>query len=90
MHVNTQRLKILITNVVEMLSLKVSFCYRELVPSEINSEIQIPEITERQVWNSLKALKKTGTEPDLIPYWVWRDHTEIFTPLITKIWNTQS
>lgn len=26
----------------------------------------------------------------MISYWVWRDHAEIFTPLITKLWNTQS
>ena len=49
MHVNTQRLKILINNVVDMLSLKFSFCHREPVPSKINSEIQIPEITEAGV-----------------------------------------
>ena len=49
MLVNTQRLKILINNVVDMLSLKLSFCHREPVPSEINSEIQIPEITEAGV-----------------------------------------
>ena len=49
MRVNTQRLKILINNVVDMLSWKFSFCYREPVPSEINSEIQIPEITEADV-----------------------------------------
>lgn len=87
MHVNTQRLKILINNVVDMLSLKFSFCFIEPVLSVINSEIQIPEITERQVWISLKALKKTATGPDTIPYWVWRNHAETFTPPITKIWN---
>lgn len=43
--------------------------------------------SQKQVWNSLKALKKTATGPDLIPYWVWRDHVEIFTPLIAKIWK---
>ena len=31
--------------------------------------------------------RKTATGPDLIPFWVWRDHAEIFTPLICKIWN---
>ena len=43
--------------------------------------------SQKQVWNSLKALKKAATGPDMIPYWVWRDHAEIFTPLITKIWK---
>ena len=47
----------------------------------------IPVISERQVWNSLSALKRTATGPDQIPYWVWKEHAEIFTPIITKIWN---
>ena len=25
--------------------------------------------------------------PDLIPFWIWRDHAEIFTSVIHKIWN---
>ena len=45
------------------------------------------EISEREVWNCLQHLKKTASGPDLIPVWVWRDHAEIFTPLICKIWN---
>ena len=49
--------------------------------------MEIPVISERQVWNLLSALKRTATGPDQIPYWVWKEHTEIFTPLITKIWN---
>ena len=35
----------------------------------------------------LKHLKKTAMGPDLIPFWVWRDHAEIFTSVIHKIWN---
>ena len=45
------------------------------------------KVSERQVWTCLQHLKKTTTGPDLIPVWVWRDHAEIFTPLICKIWN---
>ena len=35
----------------------------------------------------MRHLKKTATGPDLIPFWVWRDQAEIFTPIIFKIWN---
>ena len=35
----------------------------------------------------MQHLKKTATGPDLIPFWVWRDHAEMFAPLICKIWN---
>ena len=45
------------------------------------------KVSERQVWTCLQHLKKTTTGPDHIPVWVWRDHAEIFTPLICKIWN---
>ena len=57
------------------------------LPSQVNDEIHAPEISERHVWNCLKHLKKTATGTDLIPFWVWRDHAEIFTPIISKIWN---
>ena len=46
-----------------------------------------PTPSEQQVWNLLIPLKRTATGPDQIPYWVWTEHAEIFTPLITKIWN---
>ena len=39
------------------------------------------------LWNCLQHLKKTATRPDLIPFWVWRDHAEIFTRLMCGIWN---
>ena len=40
-----------------------------------------------QVWNTLRKIKKTATGPDCIPYWIWRDDTDIFTEVITKVWN---
>ena len=61
--------------------------YIEPTPVTISSEGAIPVISERQVWNLLSTLKRTATGPDQIPYWVWKEHAEIFTPLITKIWN---
>ena len=48
---------------------------------------EAPQISERQVWESLKHLKKAATGPDNIPFWVWRDNADIFTPVIYKIWN---
>ena len=61
--------------------------YKQPTPAQVESAVRVPEISERQVWNCLQHLKKTATGPDLIPFWVWRDHAEIFTPLICKIWN---
>ena len=49
--------------------------------------VQVPEISGRQVWNYLQHLEETATGPYLILFWVWRDHAEIFTSLIRKIWN---
>lgn len=39
------------------------------------------------MWNCLRQLKKTATAPDDILFWVWKDHAEIFTPIICMIWN---
>ena len=54
---------------------------------EIGPEVEAPEISERYVWNTLSSLKKTATGPDQIAYWVWKDQAEIFTPIITRLWN---
>ena len=54
---------------------------------EIRENCEVPEISERQVWNVLRGLKKTATGPDQIPYWVWKDQAEIFTPIVTSLWN---
>ena len=37
----------------------------------IAPDVEIPQITERQVWNILAKLKRTATGPDEIPYWFW-------------------
>ena len=61
--------------------------YKEPTPAEDCEEIQAPEISERHVWMCLQYLKKTATGPDMIPYWIWKNHAEIFAPIIHKIWN---
>ena len=61
--------------------------YKQPTPAQVQSGVQVPEISEREVWYCLQHLKKTATGPDLITFWVWRDHAEIFAPLICKIWN---
>ena len=33
------------------------------------------------------ALKRTAVGPDNIPFWIWKDLADIFTPVITKVWN---
>ncbi|XP_015763833.1 PREDICTED: uncharacterized protein LOC107342835 [Acropora digitifera] len=61
--------------------------YVEPALVEIGNEVVAPEISERYVWKTLSSLKKTATGPDQIPYWVWKDQAEIFTPIITRLWN---
>ena len=61
--------------------------YVEPVPLIVNANVNIPEVTEMQVWNTLRKIKRTATGPDGIPCWIWRDHAEIFTEVITKVWN---
>ena len=55
--------------------------YKEPTPAEVCEEIQAPEISERHVWMCLQYLKKTATGPDMIPYWIWKIHAEIFAPI---------
>jgi hypothetical protein len=49
--------------------------------------VEIPKISERYVRDILSKLKRTATGPDMLPFWVWKDHSEILTPVITHIWN---
>ena len=51
--------------------------YVEPALLEIGPEVEVPEISERYVWNTLSSLKKTATGPDQIPYWVWKDQAKI-------------
>ena len=51
--------------------------YKQPTPAQFESGVQVPEISERQVWNCLQHLKKAATGPDLIPFWVWRDRAEL-------------
>ena len=40
----------------------------------IGQGVEIPKISENYVWNILSKIKKTATGPDMLPFWVWRDH----------------
>ena len=53
----------------------------------VRSEIEVPDIPERPFWKSLSNIKRTATGPDGIPFWVWKEHAEILTPIISHIWN---
>ena len=61
--------------------------YTKPVPAIVDKSLEAPQISERHVWNCLQHLKKTAMGPDLIPFWIWTDHAEIFTSVIHKIWN---
>ena len=56
-------------------------------PILIPADAKVPCGSEMQVWKSLLSIKNTTTGPDQIPFWVWKDHAEILTPVATKIWN---
>ena len=53
----------------------------------VGSEIEVPEIPGRLVWKSLSNITRTATGPDGIPFWVWKEHAEILTPILSHIWN---
>ena len=53
----------------------------------VGSEIEVPEIPESLVWESLSNIKRTATGPDGIPFWVWKEHAKILTPILSHIWN---
>ena len=56
----------------------------------VGSEIEVPEIPERLVWKSISNITRTATGPDGpdgIPFWVWKEHAEILTPILSNIWN---
>ena len=58
-------------------------------PSDVQicTDVEVPTISERQVWDALSNLKRTATGPGRIPFWIWREHAELLTPVITHIWN---
>ena len=53
----------------------------------VRSEIEVPEIPESLVWESLSNIKRTATGPDGIPFWVWKENAKILTPILSHIWN---
>ena len=48
---------------------------------------EVLEIPERLVWKSLSNITQTVTGPDGIPFWVWKEHAEILTPILSHIWD---
>ena len=44
--------------------------YVEPVLLIVNANVNIPEVTEIQVWNTLRKIKRTATGPDGIPCWI--------------------
>jgi hypothetical protein len=55
---------------------------------EIDSiTIKAPQFSITQVKNALLKIRKTATGPDEIPFRVWKENTDVFAPVTTKIWN---
>lgn len=53
----------------------------------IDNDLEIPSVTDWQVWNCPSRLKKTSTGPDSIPFWLLKEHAEILAPVVATIWN---
>ena len=51
----------------------------------VASEIEVPEIPERLVWKTLNNITRTATGPDSILFWVWKEHAENLTPILSHI-----
>ena len=49
----------------------------------VASEIEVPEIPERLVWKTLNNITRTATGPDSILFWVWKEHAENLTPILS-------
>jgi hypothetical protein len=49
--------------------------------------IPAPQLSTQQVYHALSRINRTATGPDGIPYWIWKDYAEIFTPVVETIWN---
>ena len=64
--------------------------YTEPINVAIDDDEEVPELTELQVWNCRTHLKNTAMGPDRIPFWIWKDSTEILVPVVTKIWTLAS
>ena len=61
--------------------------YSKPVVAEIDVNTRAPQLSVFQVFFALPRIKRTATGPDGIPFWLWKDYTEIFTPEIENLWN---
>ncbi|PFX12862.1 hypothetical protein AWC38_SpisGene23110 [Stylophora pistillata] len=61
--------------------------YSEPVPAEIDANTPAPQLSTFQVFIALTRRKRTATGPDGIPFWIWKDYAEIFTPVIENLLN---
>ena len=59
--------------------------YISPTPMEIVHNASIPQLTTSQVFNTLSKIKKSATGPDGIPYWIWKEHAAILTPVVEAI-----
>lgn len=44
--------------------------------SAIGSNANIHEITEHEFWHALRTIERTAIGPDLIPFWICKEHGE--------------
>ena len=61
--------------------------YSKPVLAEIEVNTAAPRLSIFQVFFALSRIKRTATGPDGIPFWIWKDYAEIFTPVIENLWN---
>ena len=62
--------------------------YTEPSPLRINTDAETPPgLSDRQVLNALSNIKRTTTGPDGVPYWIWKDFSDVLTPVVKEVWN---
>ena len=61
--------------------------YIRPTPVTIENNMPLPQFSSAQVYHALSGIKRTATGPDGIPFWVWKEHAAIFTPVVEVLWN---
>ena len=59
--------------------------YTTPIPVVIPDGTRVPIVDENDV---RKIMKRTGSGPDGLPYWLWKDFAPYLAPILTRILNS--
>jgi hypothetical protein len=60
---------------------------RFIIGKELNVHPSTTTFYSTSISRPFTNSNRTATGPDGIPYWIWKDYAEIFTPVVETIWN---